>query len=318
MPRPSAPFSVPDPLGDAWDEMVRRNRLLQARNDPYSGALESSTDDGDVSTALNQAQMPITAWQALRAQQLAEPPPSDINPPAAEGDAVSGGGSDTDLLQGGAGADTVSAPDSSSQIPSTGSGASTASNRSPTASPKHDNTNFYQMGAQWLTGLGPRHHDFGPDDPATQILRQHDHIQGIRDKIAASPPPVGLANDGSYSLKGWQGIPEFLKDYSAVPTGGATGNLAAAYLGSYPLKYTVKGIGKDGVATVDFDASNTSSLASALHIPVAGYTPTAIHHLDPVINGLVPRGPGSLTTQRFQWTERIPTHPGVSGTKRVR
>jgi hypothetical protein len=32
MPRRSEPFSVPDPLATAWDEMVRKNRLLQARN----------------------------------------------------------------------------------------------------------------------------------------------------------------------------------------------------------------------------------------------------------------------------------------------
>lgn len=28
------PFSVPDPLADAWDDMVRRNDLLQMQNDP--------------------------------------------------------------------------------------------------------------------------------------------------------------------------------------------------------------------------------------------------------------------------------------------
>jgi hypothetical protein len=30
------PFSVPDPLADAWDEMVRVNRRLQAKNDPLA------------------------------------------------------------------------------------------------------------------------------------------------------------------------------------------------------------------------------------------------------------------------------------------
>lgn len=33
MPR-GEPFSVPDPLADEWDDMVRENRRLQAKNDP--------------------------------------------------------------------------------------------------------------------------------------------------------------------------------------------------------------------------------------------------------------------------------------------
>jgi len=33
---PGEPFSVPDPLGEAWDDMARRNRLRQAQNDPLS------------------------------------------------------------------------------------------------------------------------------------------------------------------------------------------------------------------------------------------------------------------------------------------
>jgi hypothetical protein len=37
---PDEPFSVPDPLGDAWDEMVRENQALQAKNDPLALAGE--------------------------------------------------------------------------------------------------------------------------------------------------------------------------------------------------------------------------------------------------------------------------------------
>ena len=72
----SAPFSVPDPLGDAWDDMVRRNRILQARNDPYFASAEYAADAGD----------------------------DGSNAPKDEAIADSGG---QDLLVGGAGGDTV-------------------------------------------------------------------------------------------------------------------------------------------------------------------------------------------------------------------
>src|SRR6185437_11192698 len=116
------------------------------------------------------------------------------------------------------------------------------------------------------------------------------------------PPPVGLSQKGDYDLSGLKGVPEFLKDYSAVPTGGATGNLAAAYLGSYPLTYTVRGIDKDGVATVDFHAENTSSMASAVHLPVLGYMKGLQHHIDQFVNGPFQHGPGSPTRQTFDWS----------------
>lgn len=41
MPR-DKPFSVPDPLGEAWDDAARRNRILQAKNDPLAAATKSS------------------------------------------------------------------------------------------------------------------------------------------------------------------------------------------------------------------------------------------------------------------------------------
>jgi len=102
MPYPTQPFSVPDPLADDWDDMLRRSRMLQAGNDPYFGAPPHGADgsDDDVSTALNQAQMPIADWQAMRAQQLAARQAGD--------DAIFAR-SGQDVLQGGAGSDTISA-----------------------------------------------------------------------------------------------------------------------------------------------------------------------------------------------------------------
>jgi hypothetical protein len=292
MPQFSEPFSVPDDLADGWDDMVRRNRLIQALNDPDGGedGQESAAAPNDLVGRLRQAQMPMTDWLSLRSDQLAAQPASDAaeadaaaTAPAADFDATGADSAtpptirlptDADSDEAGSPVDSAfrlagdagDGVDDGARVPPLNQGGVGAS-ASATAAP-HDKAGYWTLGAEWLTGLGPRHHEFGPGDPATQILRQHDHIQALRERIAASPPPVGELRHDDYSLKGWQGVPEFLKDYSAVPTGGATGNLAAAYLGSYPLKYTVRNIDKDGVATVDFDATNTSSLASALHIPI--------------------------------------------------
>jgi hypothetical protein len=70
---PGEPFSVPDPLAGDWDDMVRRNRLLQAQNDPLSfgdaGPLQPPPDP--VQDALNDDSLRLSDWMTLRAQQLA-------------------------------------------------------------------------------------------------------------------------------------------------------------------------------------------------------------------------------------------------------
>jgi hypothetical protein len=80
---PGEPFSVPDPDGDAWDEAMRRNRVLRTASDPFSDGSGGGDAGDDVSTALNEAAMPMADWQDLRAQQLAAAP---IASPVAEND----------------------------------------------------------------------------------------------------------------------------------------------------------------------------------------------------------------------------------------
>ncbi len=66
----SGPVSVPDDLADPSDEMVRRNVLLQAPNDPlHRGGAEGSAADAD--------RLPIADWMAQRTQEIAEA----LNPP---------------------------------------------------------------------------------------------------------------------------------------------------------------------------------------------------------------------------------------------
>ena len=93
---PGEPFSVPDPLGEAWDDMAQRNRRLQAQNDPLSlsdaDAAQLPTDPA--ADALNGDSLPMDDWQRLREAQ------------AAGDDAMSFAGGD-DSLAGGAGDDTL-------------------------------------------------------------------------------------------------------------------------------------------------------------------------------------------------------------------
>jgi hypothetical protein len=72
MRRLSEPFSVPEPLADEWDDMIRRNRQLQAKNDPTfdDGRAPEAPEDG-YATDLNDPDLPIDVWQQLRKQQLA-------------------------------------------------------------------------------------------------------------------------------------------------------------------------------------------------------------------------------------------------------
>lgn len=174
------------------------------------------------------------------------------------------------------------------------------------AQPGGDDATYWQLGREWLTGQGPRRHEFRASDPATQILRQHRHIQGVRDEIASKPFVVGEPVKAPYSLGGLQGVPDFLVNYSAVATDGRSGNLAAAYLGSYPLKYKVRSVGQDNVATVDFDVRNRSTIESAMRPPIIGYQPWYQERIGPLLNSAFKSGPGSATEQHFQWSERIP------------
>jgi len=169
-----------------------------------------------------------------------------------------------------------------------------------------DDTGYYQLGLEWLTGRGPREHHFGQDDPATQVLRRHDHIQEVRQQISSRPPQIGVPQKAPYSLGGLGGVSEFAKDYAAVPTGGAAGNLAAAYLGSYPLQYEVTGVDNQGLATVRFNVENNSTAASAMHPPLVGYAEPYQRYVDPVLNELFLHGPASKTRQTFTWSEKIP------------
>jgi hypothetical protein len=158
----------------------------------------------------------------------------------------------------------------------------------------------FQIGWEWLTGTGPRHRDFTNGDYFTELLRQHSHIEETRNLIR-NGSRKGVNN---YKLGEVQGVGLYIEDYSTLLTGGATGNLAVRYLGSYGLTYNVTGISVN-LATVLFTVTNSSTIESATHPPVISYTPGWSTYIGQPLNNFFSSGPLSRTTQTFNWTETI-------------
>ena len=100
--------------------------------------------------------------------------------------------------------------------------------------------------------------------------------------------------------------PKYVRDYSTLLTGGLTGNIAVTYLGSYGLKYEVVSIDEQsGTAQVHFSVSNTSTVESATHPPVVGYTQWWSNNIGKPLNNFFSSGPLSPTSQTVEWTETI-------------
>ena len=154
----------------------------------------------------------------------------------------------------------------------------------------------FQVGEEWLTGFGKRNQTFHDGDSFTEMLRHHDNVQFVIKGVRDGSLP--LEGDRNYNLGGVNGVGLYLKDYSTLLTGGATGNLAVTYLGGYSLHYATS----NGVIT--FTVKNTSSLGSATHLPIFGYT-AAGQRVFRFMNGLTRSGPMSPTTQTFIFHEHV-------------
>ena len=165
----------------------------------------------------------------------------------------------------------------------------------------------WQVGAEWLTGQGPRDHEFRNGDPFTELLKTHSHIQDVRKRITERVRDHDYRpGEDDYSLGGLDGVLKYVGDYSNVLSLGHTGNLAVTYLGSYNLDYSpVSADREDGSLEVLFHVSNESNLATATHPLVLGYTEFWRENIEPTVNGLTSGGPMSRTTQNFWWTETL-------------
>jgi len=173
-----------------------------------------------------------------------------------------------------------------------------------------DNAGPFTVGWEWLTGKGPREHHFKDGDPFTEMLKKHDHIEDARktiaDGLANNTIELNRAYPDNYALGGLKGVPLYVKDYSTLLTGGLTGNLAVTYLGSYGMTYTVVSVdNQNGTAQVEFKVSNTSTVESATHPPVVGYTPWWSNNIGKPLNQFFSSGSLSKTTQDFDWIETI-------------
>ncbi len=171
-----------------------------------------------------------------------------------------------------------------------------------------DNASPWQVGKEWLTGKGPREHNFSNGDPFTEMLKKHEHIQETRKIIGRRIATNNgkLEDDNDYDLGGLQGVPKYVKDYSTLITFGQTGNLAVTYLGSYKLHFRVVSINvKNRTALIKFKVSNNSTISSATHPPVIGYTKWWNKYIGKPMDNFFSIGPLSKTTQTFEWTESI-------------
>ncbi len=174
---------------------------------------------------------------------------------------------------------------------------------------QQDNTSPWKVGWEWLTGTGARNHNFKDGDDFTEMLKKHEHIQETKDKIKKMLAASGgqlIQGDNNYKLGGLKGVPLYFRDYSTLLTGGLTGNLAVTYLGSYGIHYKVVSVNKQsGTAVVQFNVSNNSTIESATHPPVVGYTTWWQNNVGTPLNQTFQQGPLSKTTQTFTWKETI-------------
>jgi RHS repeat-associated protein len=171
----------------------------------------------------------------------------------------------------------------------------------------------WTVGWQWLTGTGPGTQNFGQNDPFTQQLEEHQWIQNLLPQIeqqlaqqCANCVTTGPSGDHDYSLSGTKGVVLYIKDYSTLLTFGLTGNIAVTYLGSYQLHYQVRSVScKNGTANMHIHVKNVSSISSATHPPIIGYTQWWDNYIGQELNQLFSSGPKSAKTQIFDWDEPL-------------
>ena len=233
-------------------------------------------------------------------------------------------------------------------------GLSTATGDRWWAEPPVDDPGPYELGWEWLTNPknSPSTRAFGPQHSFTRRLQEHSHLAEVRQKLRdylqdscnpclpESALPRGRIRAGDiwgsnwdgldfdqetgrykprgpgldYDLGGWQGVPKYVRDYSTVFTGGATGNLAVTFLGSYKVEVNVLAVDcETGTTHVRFVITNNSTLTSATRPPVLGYRPWWQQNIAPILQALVQNSemPMATKSQRITWTEELKVGPSI-------
>ena len=163
-----------------------------------------------------------------------------------------------------------------------------------------DNSSPWSLGTEWLTGTGPAHRNFVDGDPFAEMLKQHKNIQNLLKAACSGKMENGrsLPNQGKwdYSVGGVDGVFLYLQDYSNILTAGNTGNLAVTFLGSYNASYKIS----QNILTVT--AKNSSTIQSATHPPIVGYTKWWEDNVGNPLNKMFDTGPMSEKTQTITMT----------------
>jgi hypothetical protein len=160
----------------------------------------------------------------------------------------------------------------------------------------------YSLGADWVSGAGPREREYWDGDPMTELIRSSVSMEQLRRDTLTQWQSEGKT-DGtvSYSISegGKLGALQklVLTDLPAIVTNDED-HLGEAFMGSYSLDYQVHGRDPDGTLIVQYTLKNNTSNESFLHY---------VGYYDWLENFNREDGVFSTVSQKITWTERIPT-----------
>ncbi|MFF3734820.1 hypothetical protein ACFYXM_32200 [Streptomyces sp. NPDC002476] len=167
--------------------------------------------------------------------------------------------------------------------------------------PVHKGEGPYELGRDWVTGIGPREREYAVDDEMTKAIRSSVSMEQLREDTLAEWREQGKT-DGtvSYSISAGGKIGALKKlvftDLPAIVTGDED-HLGEAFVGSYSLDYKVQGQDPDGSLIVQYTLENNTSNESFLHY---------VGYYDWLENFNRDEGLFSTVGQTIVWTERIP------------
>ncbi|MFJ7997852.1 hypothetical protein ACIQ7D_11995 [Streptomyces sp. NPDC096310] len=168
--------------------------------------------------------------------------------------------------------------------------------------PERKDDTPYGLGLDYVTGLGPRHKDFTNGDTMADRVQSMESMKDIRRQTVEQWESTGETQGSaafSISESGKVGAAKKLigEDLPAIVTNDPD-HLGEAFMGSYNVKYEVRGTDPDGSLVVQYTLDNTTSTESALHF---------IGYYDWLKYAEIADGPiTSAVSQTVTWTERIP------------